>query len=350
MKKIGIIGMGVLSSIGTDTEVIWGKLGTEYNFDCSYDFVCNLPVSVKRRSDRFSQMYAFTMEKALESSKINLKECNLERVGTIFSSEIGPLQTNLSFCEEVSAGLPDECSPKKFSNTVSNACLGTICTQYEAKGVSTMLLGSNSVAYSVDLLKEDKADLIFTGYAEEYNEDYFKAFHQLTGMEKAKLTENAVTFLIGNSSSNKTICDIVNIKEINLGRNLLAFSDKKTSRDKELIKRCILQCIKGIKSSDIDAVMITSDENAVGKCEMQVLSECLPKTEVANKLRETIGFCVGSSLNMNILLGALSIKYGFVKAPLTDCKKDIPVSKYILVTGYDMSGNYTALLLEKRSM
>lgn len=348
MKNIGIMGLGVISSLGNDPETIWDNIGSEFSYDCNYDFKCNLPLSVKRRSDRFSKLYAYAMDEALKNSKINIEECNLNRVGTIFSSQIGPLKTNLSFCEEVLAGEPDECSPMKFSNTVSNACLGTLCKQYGTKGVSTMLLGSNSIVYSVDLLQENKADYIFTGYAEEYNEDYFNAFHKLKGMEDVKLTENAVTFLLGNSLTNKCICDIIRIKEINLGRNLLVFENEKTSSDKELIKHCIDKCIQDINIDEIDAALITTEENGVGKNEVQVLSECLSQRKVASNLREIIGFSAGSSLNTNIMLAVLCMKNGVLKSQLTKNKVEIPINNCILVTGYDISGNYTAVLLKKR--
>ena len=136
----------------------WKNLGKDISTEIKYEFKVSLPPKLKRSSDRFSKLFIFTMNQILEKKKELIEKYPPEKIGTIFASEYGPIGTNLQFAREVMEKDPDICSPARFSNTVANACVGIACMSYGYTGVSTMLQGSNSFTYGMDLIDEEKAE------------------------------------------------------------------------------------------------------------------------------------------------------------------------------------------------
>lgn len=343
MHDIYILDAGCLCSLGASTDACWDNLGKEIEVETKYDFEVSLPSKLKRSSDRFSRIYMSVLGQILGRKQEILENCPNDRIGTIFSSEYGPIGTNLQFAREVMEEDPDICSPARFSNTVANACVGIACMNQGFTGVSTMLQGSNCLSFSTDLIAEDKADVIFCGYAEEYNEEIFRALHQVAGMEEKRFTENCEMFLIGNEAyKEKSLCAIKAISEINLRCNaiVLPVADE---RNEKLVHKCVENCIRGIDGA-FDGVIYTSDSDSFGEMEAGVLKDIFKDVPMSGKVNALVGDTLGSSLNMNLLLGILCMKNQQLHPELFgEVKK---ACKRLLVTGYDIMGNYTCVVLE----
>ena len=119
MKDLYILDAGCISSLGDSMDSCWENIGSEVELEKNYDFEVNMPPKLKRSSDRFSKMYMSVLEKLVNNNKETLEKYPAERIGTIFSSEYGPVTTNLLFAREVLEKEPEICSPAKFSNTVA---------------------------------------------------------------------------------------------------------------------------------------------------------------------------------------------------------------------------------------
>lgn len=338
MDEIVIVDAGCVSALGDSTEACFENMGGDVNFETQYDFEVSMPPKLKRSSDRFSKMYVTVMDKMVQRNEEELNKYPKERIGTIFSSEYGPVTTNLLFAREVLEKDPEICSPAKFSNTVANACVGIACLNYGYKGVSTMLQGSNSFSFSADLLNEGKADLIFSGYADEYNEEVARALRDVAESPR-QFSENSVVFLLGNKDfEGKSICRIKNISCINFGSEPQKDKEKNSAR----IIRCIERCLKDNKP--VDAVIYTADDTEIGAFESNIIKEYFKNNVALGKTRPFVGDVLGSNLNMNIFLGVTALKKKQLNDKLFDgvngsCKR-------ILVTGYDIVGNYSCILLE----
>lgn len=343
MQDIYILDAGCICSLGDSMDDCWDKLGKEIEVETKYSFEVSLPSKLKRSSDRFSKLYMCVLDQMLGRSQEMLQNCPKDRIGTIFSSEYGPIGTNLQFAREVMEKDPDICSPSRFSNTVANACVGIACMNHGFTGVSTMLQGSNCLSFSMDLIAEDKADLIFCGYAEEYNEEIFHALHQVAGMEEKRFTENCEMFLIGNEGyKEKSLCAIKAISEINLRCNAIVLPVA-NERNEKLVHKCVENCMGEI-DGEIDGIIYSSDNDSFGLMETKVLRDRFQDIPMSGRVNGLAGDTLGSSLNMNILLGIMCIKNQQLHPELfgevqKGCKR-------LLVTGYDIMGNYTCVVLE----
>lgn len=342
MQNVYILDTGCLCSLGDTMEKCWKNLGKDISTEIKYEFKVSLPPKLKRSSDRFSKLFIFTMNQILEKKKELIEKYPPEKIGTIFASEYGPIGTNLQFAREVMEKDPDICSPARFSNTVANACVGIACMSYGYTGVSTMLQGSNSFTYGMDLIDEEKADLIFCGYAEEYNEEIFRALHQVPGMENKCFTENSLMFLIGGEKfREQSICSVNGVCEINLRCNamVLPLADE---RNEKQVETCICQSISGKK---IDGVIYTSCADSFGQLEKRVLKKNLPDVPLSVNVNELVGDTLGSSLNLNLFLGIMCMKKKRLSLALFGKEESC---QRLLVTGYDIMGNYTSIVLEDR--
>ena len=338
MKDLYILDAGCISSVGDTLDSCWDKLGSEVELEKNYDFEVNMPPKLKRSSDRFSKMYMSVMEKLVNDNKETLDSYPAERIGTIFSSEYGPVTTNLLFAREVLEKDPEICSPAKFSNTVANACVGIACINHGYKGVSTMLQGSNSLSFSEDLINEGKADLIFSAFADEYSEEVVRALHE-AGEEKRDYAENCSIFLVGDEKfKEKSICSIKKMVNMNLGSN----TRENEATNERRIRKCIERCLSDGKP--VDAVLHTSTDDRIGKLETRIMKDMFEEIPVSGKASKLVGDIMGSSINMNLVLGTMCLKKKELNEKLFDGVK--ASCKRILVTGYDILGNYSCVLLE----
>lgn len=352
MNKISIIGIGGITALGTDINDIWEKLKSDEEVNIDYECEYNIPLVIKknllRRMDRFSHMGVYVTTKAIEDLKEDLSSIPKQRIGTIFSTGYGPMKTNIEFCRQVVEDEPDFCSPTVFSNTVANACLGHICMLFKFTGVSTMLMGSNNIGYSVMLMEENKADYIVVGSIEEPDSELIKAFKSRQELSYP-ISECALALILKREScseTNKGYCNIETFSECNLG--IHPFKKILDSHSIEYkIRRTIENTIKQSIDKKIDAIICSGDPTCINNHEIKTINQLVPECKVVDKTKELFGETLGSTLNLNVAIAALCIKNQLIPKSITNTNQDIKNPKQILVCGYDISGNYTTILVSK---
>lgn len=349
MENIKVMGIGVISKLGNDIDEIWANLDTSCESTDSQgkiDFESVVPKKKRRRMNRYSEMTVYTTNKALESSQIDMETLDKTKVGTIFSTGYGPMVSNLAFAEMVHEGDQDLCSPTVFANTVSNTCVGHICMEYGFQGVSTILMGSNNIAYSGSLLRKGVADLIVTGSVEEYCKELYDAFKQKELTKDVPIQEASVTFVLKKSDESKSgYCEIIETKDCNLGVYPLI-----EKVDDERVKQNITKLLKQEHErnhSEINLIIDSSNGSYFDTLESDILTdifgEQIPRI---NNVKKLFGETLGSSCNIGLLAGALILKNGYIPEKLGQRIK-VDRLETILVTGYDVSGNYTATIITK---
>ncbi|MBL1228804.1 3-oxoacyl-ACP synthase [Enterococcus sp. BWB1-3] len=349
MENIKVMGIGVISKLGNDLDEIWANLDMRAESTDSHgkiDFESVVPKKKRRRMNRYSEMTVYTTHKALESSHIDTESLDKTKVGTIFSTGYGPMVSNLAFAEMVHEGDQDLCSPTVFANTVSNTCVGHVCMEYGFQGVSTILMGSNNIAYSSSLLRKDVADHIVTGSVEEYCEELYEAFNQKEITKAVPVQEASVTFVLKKSDeSNMGYCEIIETKDCNLGIYPLIEKVNEARVKQNLTK--LLKQVNGGNHSEIDLIIDSSNGSYFDTLESGILKDIfgtqIPRIDNVKKL---FGETLGSSCNVGLLAGALILKNGYVPTKLGGNIKTDRL-KTILITGYDVSGNYTATVITK---
>ncbi len=349
MKEIQIIGIGVINRTGNTIEEIWNCLtGTtavkKTAGKTQYSSV--LPSRRLRRMNRYSDMAVYVSYKALDDADIAADSLDPYRIGTIFSTGYGPMESNLTFAGMVLDKDPDLCSPTVFANTVSNACIGHICMNLGCKGVSTIVMGSNSVGYAQMLLDKGDADYILSGAVEEYHEELYQCFKQNPYSANVDIAEAAVGFLLTSEKRKDAYCRLIDFVECDLGAYPLTGGMEETDIKpvETALRRFLDQC-----DLPVDAVFSAGNASWFDTCESEMLRRVLGGGVVyVDGLKNYVGETLGSSLSLSIAVAALCLKNQKIPEKLAEAGKEGAAVKTILATGYDVTGNYVAYLLAGR--
>jgi 3-oxoacyl-(acyl-carrier-protein) synthase len=337
------MGIGLVSYLGNDVNTVWERLmdlkdiGTEQNI---ISFDSGIELNRKKKANRYSEMGIYVSKYALADAELELDKINKNRIGTIFTTGYGPMNSALNFAESIAKKDWEYCSPVVFANTVNNACVGHICMTFGLKGVSTVLMASNNLTYSQLLLNTDKADFILTGAIEEYCEELYNALKTRKSLKSLFLSEGAVSFLVKNGRDSKSYCSIADIEECSIGRYPLTdtIEEKKVySKMKELANKLA-------RAYEIDAFFSSNNETYFDHVETGAIQEVLNKDTIyVNGVKHIFGETLGASFNMNIMVAALCIKNGKLPLKLDSRQRNI---RCAMVSGYDVSGNYLLAVLE----
>lgn len=189
-RRVAVTGLGVLTPIGNNTNDFWQALkdgksgaGPITYFDAS-NFATQFACEVKnfnvedyiekkaaRRMDLFTHYAMATAIMAMEDSGLNLENEDKERIGVVFGSGIGGMDT---FEKQVIAfldGGPRKISPFFVPMMISDIAAGQISIKYGLKGpnyatTSACATSSHALADAFFLIQRGSADIIVTGGSE----------------------------------------------------------------------------------------------------------------------------------------------------------------------------------------
>lgn len=190
MRRVVITGLGAVSPIGSTKEEILKSLKEG---KCAVDFVKNIDtsdLSVKiacecsdfdpllyfskkdiKRLDRVNQFAIVAARKALEDSKLNLENMDPLKVGVVFSSGIGGLNTLEK--ETLLAGQRgfDRISPFFIPMVITNMSASHIAIDLKIHGhvtcpVTACAGSSNAILEAYRNIKDGYTDIIFAGGSE----------------------------------------------------------------------------------------------------------------------------------------------------------------------------------------
>lgn len=297
-----------------------------------------LSTRVRRRINRFADLALKAANDCY--SKVPGKYAEDKgKTGCIFSTAYGPLETNLEFAKQIVEDEPDDCSPIIFSNTVHNACLGTIAIHMGITGPSTMLLGSNHLWLSEQMLAEGKADLMLAGAVEEYNEELQQSLSEFNNLSQPYA--DAAVVLALRASDKKS--DGVKIKEtftLNLGV---------TPFENRTINRTVLAELLNAKLEEygVDAIILNHSNEQIGKEEEHIIGKNFPEICRIDKYYDYFGNALGADMSMKILLAKMILEKGAI--PKCLCSAEVKPKKIerIAVLALDITGNYYVTILEK---
>jgi len=191
MKRVVVTAMGALTPIGNNLEDFWSNLkngksgaGPITRFDTEKfktKFACELkdfdlgqfiPKSESRRYDPFTSYALVAVEEALKNGKINFDEINTNRVGVIWGSGNGGIQT---FTDEMIAyvknGETPRFNPFFIPKIIADIASGIISIKYGLRGpnfttISACATSTTAILDSFNHIRWGKADMIITGGSE----------------------------------------------------------------------------------------------------------------------------------------------------------------------------------------
>ena len=191
MKRVVVTGMGALTPIGNNLESFWknlkaGKSGagpiTRFNtekfktkFACELkDFDLNefIPKSEARRYDPFTSYALVAVEEALKTGNIDFDSLNTNRVGVIWGSGNGGIQTFTDeMIEFVKNGETPRFNPFFIPKIIADIASGIISIKYGLRGpnfttISACATSTTAILDSFNHIRWGKADMIITGGSE----------------------------------------------------------------------------------------------------------------------------------------------------------------------------------------
>ncbi len=191
LKRVVVTGLGSLTPIGNDVATMWNAMltglsgaGPITRFDTT-EFKCKIACEVKgfdplnyfdrkesKKMDLFSQYGLVASEEAIVDSGITDDNVDKRRVGVIWGSGNGGVQT---FQEEVrgyekGGGIP-RFSPFFCTRMISNICAGLISIKHGFVGpnyctVAACASSAAAISDAFNLLRLGKADVIIAGGSE----------------------------------------------------------------------------------------------------------------------------------------------------------------------------------------
>ena len=191
MRRVVITGMGALTPIGLTINDYWnglktGKSGaatiTKFNTEkFKTTFACELKgfdpkehfdVKEIRKYDPFSQYALVSVAEAIENGKIDFEGLNKDRIGVIWGSGNGGIQTfqeqMTEYCE--GDGTP-RFTPFFIPRILVDIASGIISIKYGLRGVnfcpvSACATSNTALIEAFNYIKWDKADMIISGGSE----------------------------------------------------------------------------------------------------------------------------------------------------------------------------------------
>ena len=190
-KRIVVTGIGAITPIGNTLDAYWDSLingvsGADMitQFDASkfktrfaceikgFDATDFMDRKEARKLDRFAQIALVASDQAVADAGITGDNVDHDRVGVIFASGIGGLNT---FSEEVTNFVQGDGTPRFnpffIPKMILDIAAGQISMKHGFRGpnfavVSACASSTNAMVTAMDTLKLGKADIIITGGAE----------------------------------------------------------------------------------------------------------------------------------------------------------------------------------------
>lgn len=191
MRRVVVTGMGALTPIGNNLDEFWnalkeGKSGatpiTKFDtekfkakFACElkgYNELDHFDSKEVRKYDKFSQYALVTVEEAITQAGINFETLNKDRIGVIWGSGNGGIQTFQDQMKEycVGDGTP-RFTPYFIPRILVDIASGIISIKYGLRGVnfcpvSACATSNTAIIEAFNYIKWDKAEMIITGGSE----------------------------------------------------------------------------------------------------------------------------------------------------------------------------------------
>jgi 3-oxoacyl-[acyl-carrier-protein] synthase-1 len=191
MRRVVVTGMGIVSSIGNNTQEVLASLReaksgishaeefAKHGFRCQVQGMPTLDPtgSVDRRAMRFlSQGSAWNhvaMEQAIRDSGVEEKDISNERTGIVMGAG-GPSTQTIVEAADITRekGSPKRIGPFAVPKAMSSSPSATLATWFKIKGVnysisSACATSNHCIGNGAELIQWGKQDMVFAGGSEE---------------------------------------------------------------------------------------------------------------------------------------------------------------------------------------
>lgn len=191
MRRVVITGLGALTPIGNDVETFWANIQagvsgagpiTQYNtekfkvhFACEvkgFDVKAHFDVKEIRKYDPFSLYALYAVDEAVRDAKIDFEQLNCNRIGVIWGSGNGGIQTFQNSLTEFNEGDgTPRFTPFFIPRILVDIASGIISIKYGLRGVnfcpvSACATSNTAIIEAFNHIRWGKAEMIITGGSE----------------------------------------------------------------------------------------------------------------------------------------------------------------------------------------
>lgn len=287
--RIVITGIGCVGTGGTNPKELFGTFEHRLRpvkaiegFDTSF-FTCKsiiackepdykrlVPLKFLRRTDEITKLTMASGKQALDSAQITVSRHNMERIGVIYGTGAGPVETLEAINRDATVHGISAVNPASFPNSVLNQAAGNFCIAHMLKGPSSTVTGSlaslmQAFFYACELLRNDHADACVVIGSDECNEPLLLGYDKvglLSSNNLPPLAEGADGMLFSKGSVAFVLEKESAAKKRNANVLATVLSAKCCSDNSELkhvdpkgieLKYCVNEAIKqaGIERTDL---------------------------------------------------------------------------------------------------
>ena len=210
---ISITGLGILNALGIGKSAFWGELvrgnsaiAPIRGFDTS-KYGCNLGAEIDnfnpkdfmeprfyRRLSRQSRLAVAASIEAIKDSGLHITDQNRHRIGVVFGTAFGSTeQTDTFFVSLLDHG-PQAAEPILFPDTVPNAPASHVAMYHGLQGPNSTfcqnhLSGECALAYGIELLEQDQADVVLVGGVDELSSILFHSLDSVGALKSIQQEE-----------------------------------------------------------------------------------------------------------------------------------------------------------------
>jgi 3-oxoacyl-[acyl-carrier-protein] synthase-1 len=191
MRRVVVTGMGIVSSIGNNTQEVLASLReaksgisraeqfADHGFKCQVAGIPNIDVEsmIDRRAMRFLGQGAawnhIAMEQAIRDSGVEESDIVNERTGIVMGSG-GPTTSTIVEAADVTRekGSPKRIGPFAVPKAMSSTASATLATWFKIKGVnysisSACATSNHCIGNAAEIIQWGKQDMIFAGGCED---------------------------------------------------------------------------------------------------------------------------------------------------------------------------------------
>jgi 3-oxoacyl-[acyl-carrier-protein] synthase II len=397
-KRVVITGLGVISSIGIGWEEFWdsllkGKSGISpvSSFDTTNHFThYGGEVKIFKPEDfileerlkfmnRATQMALAAAKLAIEDAGIIPEFLDNHKVGISFGTTLGDAQTiedidmllinNEQISERLICQIPTHASPsniaKKYKVNGPNFMFSTACAA-----------GNYAICYGYDLIKLNRADIVFAGGSDPFSRIEYTGFNQLSAVAPEKcqpFDKNRKGMMVAEGAGVlilETLKSALNrnapiYAEI-FGYGLSCDAQHMTQPSVEGISQCIIKAMleAGIEKEEVDYICAHGTGTVANdRAECAAIKEVfgpLYKRIPVSSIKSMLGHTMGAASALEAITCALVVKNDIVPPTINvetpdpecdiDCVPNQAMNRTVTIAlnnSFAFGGNNASLVLKK---
>lgn len=397
-RRVVITGLGVISSIGIGWQEFWdsllkGKSGISKvsSIDTSNHFTHNggevknfrpedfIPEERLKFMNRATQMALAATKLATEDANLAPENLNNFKTGVSFGTTLGDAQT----IEEIDTLLisNEPISERLICQIQTNAAPSKIAREYKFSGPNFMFstacaAGNYGICYGYDLIKLNRADIMFGGGSDPFSRIEYTGFNQLSAVAPEKcqpFDKNRKGMMVAEGAGVLILETLESALERTapiyaeiLGYGLSCDARHMTNPSVEGISECIIKAMReaGIRIGDVDYICAhgtgtLANDKAESAATKKVFGLRYKQPPVSS-IKSMLGHTMGAASALEAITCALVVKNDVIpptinyETPDPECDVDCVPNEarkhkvnIALNNSYAFGGNNASLVLKK---